>query len=81
MVGAKNFKVPQLIAQTQFVVGLKFAAMAGSADALKVFAAIWNSSLQLSNVPRRHNVVHMAAYYNLLEIHSTGLHLALLAQR
>ena len=44
MVGTKNLQVAQLIAQAQFVVGLEFVAMAGSADALKVFAAVWITS-------------------------------------
>ena len=41
MVGAKNLQVTKLIAQAQLVVGLELAAMAGSADTLKVFAAVW----------------------------------------
>ena len=59
------------------MVGLEFVTMAGTTDALKVFAAIWNSSLQSSNEPRRHNVVHMATDPNLVEIHAAGLYLAL----
>ncbi len=77
MVGAKNLQVTQLISQADFVVSLELATMAGSVDTLKVFAAIWTSSLQASIQPRRHNVVHMAAYSNLLEIYPARLHLAL----
>ena len=40
MVGTKNVEVPKLVAQTQLVVCLEFVAMAGSANTLKVFAAV-----------------------------------------
>jgi hypothetical protein len=40
MVGAKNLQVAEFIPQTQLVVGLEFAAMAGTADTLKVLAAV-----------------------------------------
>ena len=70
MVGAKNLQVTKLIAQAQLVVRLELVAMAGSADTLKVFAAVWIASLQSPDEPRRHNVVHMAADSSLLEIYS-----------
>ena len=41
MVGAKNFHVTKPIAQAQLVVGLELVAMAGVANTLKVFAAVW----------------------------------------
>jgi hypothetical protein len=77
MVGAKNFQVTKLIAQAKFVVRLELAPMAGSADTLKVFTAVWIASLQSPDEPRRHNVVHMAPNASLFEIHFTRLHLAL----
>ena len=77
MVGAKNLQVAKLITQAELVVGLELAAMTGSADTLKVFATVWIASLQSPDEPRRHNVVHMAAYSSLLEIHSTRFHFAL----
>ncbi len=42
MVSAKNLEVAELVAQAQFVVGPELVSMAGSADALKVFTAIWD---------------------------------------
>ena len=74
---SKNLQVTKPIAQAQLVVGLELATMAGSADTLKVFPTVWIASLQSPNEPRRHDVVHMAAYSSLLEIQSTRLHLAL----
>jgi hypothetical protein len=44
IVCAQNFQVAELIAQAQFVVRLELAAMAGSADTLKVFPAVWIAS-------------------------------------
>jgi len=44
IVGAKNFEVAQLIPQTQLVISLELATMAGPADTLKVFAAVWITS-------------------------------------
>jgi hypothetical protein len=67
--GAKNLQITKLIAQAKFVVGLELAAMAGTADTLKVFPTVWIASLQSPDEPRRHDVVHMAAYSNLLEIY------------
>jgi hypothetical protein len=58
------------------VIRLKFAAMAGSADALKILATVWIASLQSPNEPRRHDVVHMTAYSSLLEIYAARLYLA-----
>jgi hypothetical protein len=44
MVGAKNLQVAELVPQTKFVIGLELVTMAGSADTLKVFPAIWIAS-------------------------------------
>ena len=77
MMLAKVLEVAQLIAQAELVVCLELVAMAGAADTLKVLATVWIASLQSSDEPRRHDVVHMAADTSLLEIHSTSLHLAL----
>jgi hypothetical protein len=41
MAGAENLEVAELIAQAELVVSLELATMAGSANALKVFAAVW----------------------------------------
>src|SRR5216684_5380823 len=76
MVRAKNLQVPRLIPQTQPVVCLKLVPMAGSADALKVFAAVWITGIQSPDEPCRHDVVHMAPDSCLLEIHSAGLYFA-----
>ena len=80
MVGAKDLQVAEFIPQTQLVVGPELAAMAGSADTLKVFAAVRIACSKSPDEPRRHDVVHMAAYSRLLEIYSTRLHLALPTQ-
>jgi len=69
VVGSENFEVPKLVSQTQFMVCLQLAAMAGSADTLKVFATVWIASLQSPDEPRRHNVVRMATYSRLLEVY------------
>jgi hypothetical protein len=68
-VGAENLQVPQLIPQAELVVRLQLAAMAESADTLKILATVWIASLQSPDEPRRHNVVHMAADTSLLEIY------------
>ncbi len=81
IVGAKDFKVSQLIPQAQLMVCLELVPMAGPADTLKVFPAVWIASLQSPNQSRRHDVVHMAPDSCLLEIYSTGLHLALPTKR
>jgi hypothetical protein len=44
VVRPKNLEVAELIPQAQLVVGLELAAMAGSADTLKVFSAVWIAS-------------------------------------
>lgn len=44
MVGAKNLDVAQFIAQAQLMVRVELVAMAGSADALNIFAAVWIAS-------------------------------------
>ena len=41
VVGAKNFQISKLIAETKLMVSLEFVSMAGAADTLKVFAAVW----------------------------------------
>jgi len=41
MIGPQNLEVAESIAHTQLVICLQFASMAGPADALKVFPAIW----------------------------------------
>jgi len=80
MVGAKNLQVSKLIAQAELVVSLELAAMAGPADALKVFPAVWITGIQSPDEPRRHNVVHMAPDSGLLEIQSARFNLTLLPQ-
>jgi hypothetical protein len=57
MVSAKDLEVADLIPQAQFMVSLKFVPMAGSADALKVFPAVWIACPQSSDEPCWHNVV------------------------
>ena len=76
MVGAKNLQVAKLVPQTKFVIGLELVTMAGSADTLKIFPAIWIASIESSDEPRRHNVVYMSAYSNPLEISCPGRRLA-----
>ena len=51
--------------------------MAGSADALKVFATVWITGVQSPDEPRRNDVVHMAPDSCLFEIHSACLNLTL----
>ena len=41
MVGAQNLQVAQLVPHAQLVVCLKLVTVAGPANALKVFAAVW----------------------------------------
>jgi hypothetical protein len=48
-VGTKNFKIAELIAQAQLVIGLKLVAVAGPAQALKVFNTIRISELEPPN--------------------------------
>jgi hypothetical protein len=52
MMRAKDFDVPQLIPQTQLAVGLKLVSMAGVADTLKVFPAVWIPCPQSSDQNR-----------------------------
>jgi hypothetical protein len=53
MVGTQNLQVPQLIPHAQLVVCLKLVAVAGSADALKVFPAVWIPCPQSADQCRR----------------------------
>jgi hypothetical protein len=80
-VGAKNFQVPKLIAHAKLVVSLELVPVAGSADTLKVFPAVWITSIQSPDEPCRHNVVHMAACSSLLEVYSAGHYFTISAQR
>jgi len=80
-VDPQGFQVAQFIAQAQFMVRLKLITMTGPADTLKVIAVVRIASLQSSDEPRRHNVIHMTAYSSLLEVHCARLHFALPAQR
>jgi hypothetical protein len=41
--------------------------MAGPADTLKVFPAVWVTGIQSSDDPRRHDMVHMAGHIFQLE--------------
>jgi len=54
--------------------------MAGSADALKVFAAVWIAGIQSPDKPRRNNVVHMAPDICLFEIHAARFNLTFPSQ-
>lgn len=80
MVRTENFKVAQFVPHAQLVVSLELAPMASSADALKVFAAVWITGFQSPDEPCWHNVVHMALDSSLLEIHTARLNLTLPAQ-
>jgi hypothetical protein len=42
------------------VIRLELVPVAGSADALKVFPAVWITGIQSADEPRWHYVVHMA---------------------
>ncbi len=44
MVSAKNLKIAKLIAQGQLVVRPELIPVAGSVDALKIFATVWIAS-------------------------------------
>jgi hypothetical protein len=70
-----DLHVAQPVPQAQLVVCLKFVPMAGSTDALKVFAAVWVAGPQSPDKPRRHDMVYMAADASLFEIHSTRQYL------
>src|SRR5579863_1954590 len=80
IVAAKNRQVAQLVAQAEFVIGLKLVAVAGPADALKIFAQVGVSCFEPPDEPRGYNVVHMATDVSLLEVYSTGSNLAVPAQ-
>ena len=62
------------------MVSLELVAVASPADALKIVAAVWISSLQPTDEPCRHDVVHMAPYPSLPDICATGFHLAFSSQ-
>src|SRR5712692_3669338 len=76
MVGAQNLQVPQLIPHAQLVVCLKLVAVAGAADALKVFAAVWIPCPQSPNESCGNDVVQVAPSPGLLEIYFAKLHFA-----
>jgi hypothetical protein len=44
-VDPKNFQIAQFVPHAQLMVSLKLVSMAGPADALKVFPAIWIAGL------------------------------------
>jgi len=77
IVGSQNFKIAEPITQAQFVVGLKFIAVTGPADALKVFPAIWIPCPQLADQSCRDDVVYMTLRSGLLEVRSTEVHFAI----
>ena len=79
IVDAKNFEIAQLIAQAEFVIGLQLVAVAGSADALKIFAAVWIARFKPPNEPRRNNVVDVAADLGSFEIYRAGRNLTIRA--
>jgi hypothetical protein len=81
MVGAQNLQVPQLIPHAQLVVCLKLVTVAGAADTLKVFAAVWIPCPQSPNESCRNDVVHVAPGPGLLEIYFTKLHFASSSKR
>jgi hypothetical protein len=54
--------------------------MAGSADALKVFAAVWIAGIQSPDKPRRNNVVYVAPDFCLFEIHVARFNLTFPSQ-
>jgi hypothetical protein len=81
MVGPKNLDVAQFIAHAQLMVCLQFVAVAGSADAFKVFPAVWMADPQSPDEPCRYDVVHVSADSSLFEFHATGFNLAPSLQR
>src|SRR5712692_5050302 len=81
MVGPKKLQIAKFVAHAQFVVSLELVPVAGSADTLKVFPAVWIPCPQSPDEPRRHDVVHMAACSSLLEIYSAGHYFTISAQR
>jgi hypothetical protein len=81
MVGAQNLQVPQLIPHAQLVVCLKLVAVAGAADTLEVFAAVWIPCPQSPNESCRNDVVHMAPGPGLVEIYFAKLRFASSSKR
>jgi hypothetical protein len=63
------------------MVGPKFIPVAGPADTLKVFAAVWIPCPQSPDESSRQNVIDMATHSWLLEIDSTRLNLAVPFER
>ena len=59
MVGAQNLQVPQLIPHAQLVVCLKLVTVAGPANALKVFAAVWIPCPYMPDQTRGDDVVRI----------------------
>src|SRR5258708_138241 len=76
MVGAENLQVPQLIPHAELVICLKLVAVAGAADTLKVFAAVWIPCPQSPNESCRNDVVNVTPGPGLLEIYFAKLHFA-----
>ena len=79
--GAKNLYVAKLVAQAQLMVRLVLVAVAGPADALKVFGAVRIASLQSPDEPRRYDVVHVAPDACFSKVSAAGLHFAFSSQR
>jgi hypothetical protein len=71
MVLAKNLEIAELIAHAEFVISLELVPVAGSADTLEIFLAIWIAGPQSSDEPCWYDVVHVAPNTALFEIHST----------
>src|SRR6266852_7863240 len=81
MVGPKKLQIAKFVAHAQFVVSLELVPVAGSADTLKVFPAVWIPCPQPPDEPCRHDMVHMAACSSLLEVYSAGHYFTISAQR
>jgi hypothetical protein len=77
MVDPKNLNVTKLVAQAQLVVSLEFVAVAGTADALKVFPPVWIAQAQTPDQPRRDDVIDMAPHSGMAEICPARLDFAL----
>jgi len=77
MIGPQNLEVAESIAHAQLVICLQFASMAGPADALKVFPAIWIPCPQLADQSCRDDVVYMTLRSGLLEVRSAEVHFAI----
>src|SRR5258708_22311420 len=76
MVGAETLQVPQRIPHAELVICLKLVAVAGAADTLKVFAAVWIPCTQSPNESCRNDVVNVTPGPGLLEIYFAKLHFA-----